>query len=132
MADDDDEETKRVVAWLASQSMENVKRYCAAGRSLSALSTKAVNDRWIAGMNEWSSNLDSPRPAIVDDGVAELTIRGIEAPYDDVRPALAALKKAAKINADRLSADPEAAEAFGKDILDAMDALDAESKRSRN
>ena len=97
-----------VFAYLEDLEVEQTVEYARSGRSFAHLTDDELRETWIETMRAWSRNPIFPEPRFTETGIrAELTLRGLEPPWDVVCDALEEIRaKASKLY-----------ESFGRDKL---------------
>lgn len=79
-------------AFLDSQLMEETRRYAEAGRRFQAFETGDIHERWIVAFKALFFGGDQGGRADMDDLAAELRLRDLLPPYDQVKPEVAILQ----------------------------------------
>ena len=78
--------------WIKSEAhradSDCLRSYVARGRQHEAETDERLDALWIAGVRIWAAVIH-PRPLVLDDIEAEMSLRDREPPQDQVRPELA-------------------------------------------
>lgn len=72
-----------VLAYLEDVEIEQTVAYARSGRSFAQLTDDQLRETWIETMQIWAWDPTSPEPRMVETATrAELTLRGLEPPWD--------------------------------------------------
>ena len=76
-------------SFLQNRSIEQRQDYLARRRRFAALDGGQLSESWITAVRNWLARKDRATELMMDDLTAELRLRGLEPPYDAVKPELA-------------------------------------------
>jgi hypothetical protein len=79
-------------SFFAAELMNEAAAYVARGRMLEHSSDQDVLDVWVARFNCWFDVRSPENAQAMSDASAELRLRGLEEPHDDVRSKINALR----------------------------------------
>jgi hypothetical protein len=76
-------------AFLQHRNIEQRRDYLARGRRFAMLDGVQLRENWITAVRNWLARKDQTTELMMDDLTAEVRLRGLEPPYDAVKPELA-------------------------------------------
>jgi hypothetical protein len=119
-----------IESWLASNSVDRVANYVARGRRHSSLQDDPLFEAWKSAMRAMAADpFSKERRMHEDDLVAEIKLRGLTVPYEDVKDAFEKLISSAVKMAETLSQYPDDAERINEEIV--KDIQEFKNKRDR-
>jgi hypothetical protein len=92
-ADADKRLEREVDAIVQSELMEETAAYLSRGRPHASLTAQEAGQQWVAAYTRWFAERTAERQREWDDLAAELRLRGLEPPYDTVRPILERMRE---------------------------------------
>jgi len=122
-----------VEAWLANQAMERLENYLRDGRRLRETPVDMLRARWIKEMRAWADNCRTKFDHREHEDIeAEMSLRKIEPPFDEIKDAMQTIRKASKEHMDELRRDPERLAHKESEIDDAIARFKADAERSKS
>lgn len=89
-----DDLEKDVVGWVQSESMDEIAGYASRGRKYAELSNDEAVSQWVQAFRSLANDfVKSPWWHIQSDLTSELSLRGLEPPYEMVREDIEKLSK---------------------------------------
>jgi hypothetical protein len=101
---------QEIFAMFENTRMEAKQSYLGRGRAFEGETTDSLKAKWIAQMEAMADDTPQHNRQLMDDFEAELGLRGIEAPANEVPEIVKRLAARAKVQADNWTAE-EAEEA---------------------
>jgi len=83
--EDPDHWQKMMAALLASEAMDENRRYLERGRRLAALEPSKLKELWTAAFKKWFATREAADSQALDDAAAELRLREMELPNETVQ-----------------------------------------------
>lgn len=105
-------------SYIQHELMNETRAYIERGRGLGRSSDQDVLDMWAATFERWFEHRTTENTQNMDDAAAELRLRGLEPPYEQVRPKTDVLR--AEIERLGPDAQPEGLNQRIKDFLAAL------------
>ena len=104
------------MAFVLEGTMEKARKYLHEGRQFESLNSADLRSQWISAYKKLAASLTNPESLkLVDDLQAEMEIRRIEPPYDDVKAEAEAITayatRAEHLRLEDLQADIDAVKA---------------------
>lgn len=105
-------------SYLQHELMSETRAYIERGRSLKRSSDQDVLDIWVVTFERWFEHRTTENAQNMEDAAAELRLRGLEPPYERVRPKIDVLRA----ETERLGPDgqPKGLDQRIKDFLAAL------------
>jgi hypothetical protein len=105
-------------SYFQHELMNETQAYIERGRRLGRSSDQDVLDIWVATFERWFEHRTTENAQNMDDAAAELRVRGLEAPYEEVRSKIDVLRA----ETERLGPDaqPEGLDQRIKNFLTAL------------
>jgi hypothetical protein len=79
-------------SYFQHELMNETRAYIERGRSLKRSSDQDVLEFWVATFERWFEHRTTENAQNMDDAAAELRLRGLEAPHEEVRSKIDALR----------------------------------------
>lgn len=120
-------------AWFANKELEKLERYLQRGRNFAHVSPEELRAAWIEEMRTWAN--DPRRPvdhAVHEEIEAELLLRKEELPFDQVKDAIEAIRRASREYIEELKRDPERYAREEQAIEDAVRRFEETTKAKKN
>ena len=126
-------ERRIVEAWLANKSLERLERYLKRGRPYARVSMEQLRDSWVALTRAWAENAPFP-PQLedIDDIEAEMNLRKVEPPVDQVTDAVETLRCKVKAAAEALLKDPLRFAQMERELCKEIDEFEAVVRLPKN
>jgi hypothetical protein len=125
-----DKLTDEILASFEVRKMEAISSYRARGQAHKAETTDALKAKWIAQMTVLADDTPGFDQQLTDDYEAELGIRGIKAPADELGDVLNRLRVRAKVRIASLT--QQEMEMFDAKVEQELDAKVRPSKSDKN
>lgn len=126
MIEDDERNfaNKAVEYVLAKARMEGIASYVGRGRKFSGLGNDALMAEWVKSFKRWVRDMTPESRQVQDDLSAEVELRKLEPPLDQVTAEWNILKERAQRSAE----EPDAADKIGGSII--ADYVDAKTREN--
>jgi len=116
--------TEEMVAFLAESRMEQATEYARRGRRLKEAAAEKLKDGWKIAFKKYAAAPTDPMwRLVVGELQAEMELRGVEPPFEDVKPEMDALTALAQKVAQEILADPIRTQEIGEGLLEDIEAM---------
>jgi hypothetical protein len=126
-----DETDELMLAFLRNKGFEHTREYVQRGRNLKEVPSRELKERWVAAFKQMVATLGRNEPPIRMDIESELSIRGEDPPFDEVKSEFEALQGAVAQATDELRANPEGFKTANDEIAAEVEEF-ARSSKSRS
>lgn len=118
-----------VDAFMIEREIDRTNEYIQQGRRFQSTTIADLNAKWIAAIKQRAANpTDSAPQKLADDLEVEMTIRGLTAPYDDVKAESEAFIAYVNGMTERVNAHPEQWREANEELQADIDAVKAKNK----
>jgi len=122
-----------ILGWLESNRIDRVANYVQRGRKNKGLSNDALFEEWKQAMRSMAKDPhDSKLRALEQDLASEIEVRGLVAPYAEVKDAIELLVSRAEEQYRKVQEDPEEYERVNEELEQDLAEFKEKRDRSRN
>lgn len=126
----DDPIRDRILAYLGNEELIQKESYLKGGRIYAKYNLAELSELWIKEFQVFCHELNRDAKKVSEDIQAEFSMRNHPIPWDEVKPAMAALQAQVKAKHDSLTS--EATTEIGKGIVEDLERFEEEFQRPPN